>query len=409
MEMHEHPCQLDKGLVKGIQPLLSTLQPQIFQNIMGFKITTLVEGDEIAPIPGVPPATVGKGGGKSTHAFFFVAHQEPFLRRNRQNQFPFGGFLDNPPGLSQCPNMSNSPLGRGLGALLGGASSSKSSSETAASQTPISYAPLKADDGQAETDLSPKRLPIDHIKPCSFQPRRHFDEAALIELADSIREQGLIQPLVVRRRDDHWELIAGERRWRASQKAGLTDVPVVIREASDEEVLELALVENLQRENLNPMEEARALKRLQSEFDLSQQEVANSVGKSRPVIANLLRLLSLESGAAELLESGQIDAGHAKVLLALEGSQQVMAARKVAEAKLSVRQTESLVRAYKTPSKKLMKNKDPNIRILEQNLMEKIGMNVEIKNKKNNKGSIIFNYKELDQLNRIIESVKKNY
>ena len=139
--------------------------------------------------------------------------------------------------------MSNSPLGRGLGALLGGASSSKSSPETAASQTPISYAPLKADDGQAETDLSPKRLPIDHIKPCSFQPRRHFDEAALIELADSIREQGLIQPLVVRRRDDHWELIAGERRWRASQKAGLTDVPVVIREASDEEVLELALVE----------------------------------------------------------------------------------------------------------------------------------------------------------------------
>ena len=194
----------------------------------------------------------------------------------------------------------------------GGASSSKSSPETAASQTPISYAPLKADDGQAETDLSPKRLPIDHIKPCSFQPRRHFDEAALIELADSIREQGLIQPLVVRRRDDHWELIAGERRWRASQKAGLTDVPVVIREASDEEVLELALVENLQRENLNPIEEALGYQQLIDRFSLKQEAVASKVGKSRTAVANALRLLKLPDGARQMVKEGTLSVGHAK-------------------------------------------------------------------------------------------------
>ena len=242
-----------------------------------------------------------------------------------------------------------------------------------------------------------------------YQPRKKFEETSLNELTESIKSRGIIQPIIVRDSNGNskYEIIAGERRWLAAQKAGLHEVPIVVIEADDKKALEFGIVENVQRHDLNAIEEAEGYKRLIDEFSYDQEQVAKFIGKSRSHITNSLRLLSLPDEVIEFVKENKISPGHAKILVGLENCQLI--SKKIISKKLSVRQTESLVRAYKTPSKKLMKNKDPNIRILEQNLMEKIGMNVEIKNKKNNKGSIIFNYKELDQLNRIIESVKKNY
>ena len=242
-----------------------------------------------------------------------------------------------------------------------------------------------------------------------YQPRKKFDETSLNELTESIKSRGIIQPIIVRDSNGNskYEIIAGERRWLAAQKAGLHEVPIVVIEADDKKALEFGIVENVQRHDLNAIEEAEGYKRLINEFSYDQEQVAKFIGKSRSHITNSLRLLSLPNEVIEFVKENKISPGHAKILVGLENCQLI--SKKIISKKLSVRQTESLVRAYKTPSKKLMKNKDPNIRILEENLMEKIGMNVEIKNKKNNKGSIIFNYKELDQLNRIIESVKKNY
>ncbi len=271
-------------------------------------------------------------------------------------------------------------LGRGLSSLIG---EGKVSSNTKAS--------------------------ISDLRRNKYQPRKKFDETSLNELSDSIKSRGIIQPIIVRNSnsDVKYEIIAGERRWLAAQKAGLHEVPIVVIEADDKKALEFGIVENVQRHDLNAIEEAEGYKRLIDEFSYDQEQVAKFIGKSRSHITNSLRLLSLPPEVVEFVKENKISPGHAKILVGLENC--LLISKKIISKKLSVRQTESLVRAYKTSSKKLMKNKDPNIRILEQNLMEKIGMNVEIKNKKNNKGSIIFNYKELDQLNRIIESVKKNY
>ena len=242
-----------------------------------------------------------------------------------------------------------------------------------------------------------------------YQPRKKFDETSLNELSDSIKSRGIIQPIIVRHSNGNikYEIIAGERRWLAAQKAGLHEVPIVVIEADDKKALEFGIVENVQRHDLNAIEEAEGYKRLIDEFSYDQEQVANFIGKSRSHITNSLRLLSLPKEVIEFVKDNKISPGHAKILVGLENCELI--SKKIISKKLSVRQTESLVRAYKTPNKKLIKNKDPNIRILEQNLMDKIGIYVEIKNKKNNKGSIIFNYKELDQLNRIIESVKKYY
>ena len=242
-----------------------------------------------------------------------------------------------------------------------------------------------------------------------YQPRKKFDETSLNELSESIKSRGIIQPIIVRDSNGNskYEIIAGERRWLAAQKAGLHEVPIVVIEADDKKALEFGIVENVQRHDLNAIEEAEGYKRLIDEFSYDQEQVAKFIGKSRSHITNSLRLLSLPSEIIDFVKENKISPGHAKILVGLENS--LLISKKIISKKLSVRQTENLVRAYKTPYKKLSNNKDPNIRILEQSLMEKIGMSVEIKNKKNNKGSIIFNYKELDQLNRIIESIKKSY
>ena len=242
-----------------------------------------------------------------------------------------------------------------------------------------------------------------------YQPRKKFDEASLNELSESIKSRGIIQPIIVRNSnsDTKYEIIAGERRWLAAQKAGLHEVPIVVIDADDKKALEFGIVENVQRHDLNAIEEAEGYKRLIDEFSYDQEQVAKFIGKSRSHITNSLRLLSLPLEIIEFIKENKISPGHAKILVGLENC--LLISKKIISKKLSVRQTENLVRAYKTPYKKLLNNKDPNIKILEQDLMDKIGMTVEIKNKKNNKGSIIFNYKELDQLNRIIESIKKSY
>ena len=262
--------------------------------------------------------------------------------------------------------------------------------------------------GEGKVSASTKAN-ISDLKRNKYQPRKKFDERSLNELTESIKSRGIIQPIIVRNSDGDikYEIIAGERRWLAAQKAGLHEVPIVVIEADNKKALEFGIVENVQRHDLNAIEEAEGYKRLIEEFSYDQVQVAKFIGKSRSHITNSLRLLSLPDEVVEFVKENKISPGHAKILVGLENC--LLISKKIISKKLSVRQTENLVRAYKTPTKHLKKYKDPNIKILEQNLMETIGMNVEIKNKKNNKGSITFNYKELDQLNRIIDTVKKNY
>ncbi len=250
---------------------------------------------------------------------------------------------------------------------------------------------------------------ISDLQRNKYQPRKKFDEESLIELTNSIRSRGIIQPIIVRDTEGSakYEIIAGERRWLAAQKAGLHEVPIVVIEADDKKALEFGIVENVQRHDLNAIEEAEGYKRLIDEFSYDQDQVAKFIGKSRSHIANSLRLLTLPDDVIGFVKDNKISPGHAKILVGLDNSLSI--AKKIVLKKLSVRQTENLVRVYKTPVKKLSNNKDPNIKYLEQDLMEKIGMNIEIKNRRNNKGSITFNYNELEQLNRIIELIKNNY
>ena len=292
-------------------------------------------------------------------------------------------------------NTKKRKLNRGLDALLGTDLTKKAPAGTAEAST------ISPGDG----DL--RQLPLEFLQRGKYQPRIDFDEAALQELADSIKAQGVMQPIVVRSIGaDRYEIVAGERRWRASQLAALDTIPAIVRDISDETAIAMALIENIQRENLNPLEEARALKRLQIEFDLSQQEVATAVGKSRPVIANLMRLLSLEREVSEMLEHGRIDAGHGKVLLALDGGDQVRAARKVVDSKLSVRQTEALVKAMLAPAVDTApQRKDPDIDRLERQLSERFGTKVVIENK-NGRGKLVIQYSDLDVLDGILNRIQ---
>ena len=292
-------------------------------------------------------------------------------------------------------NTKKRKLNRGLDALLGTDLTKKAPAGTAEAST------ISPGDG----DL--RQLPLEFLQRGKYQPRIDFDEAALQELADSIKAQGVMQPIVVRSIGaDRYEIVAGERRWRASQLAALDTIPAIVRDISDETAIAMALIENIQRENLNPLEEARALKRLQTEFDLSQQEVATAVGKSRPLIANLMRLLSLEREVSEMLEHGRIDAGHGKVLLALDGGDQVRAARKVVDSKLSVRQTEALVKAMLAPAVDTApQRKDPDIDRLERQLSERFGTKVVIENK-NGRGKLVIQYSDLDVLDGILNRIQ---
>ncbi len=264
--------------------------------------------------------------------------------------------------------------------------------------------------GETKVETQKNQLAIVDLVPNKYQPRKIFDENNLQELTRSIKERGVIQPIVVRKSNDNiskYEIIAGERRWLAAQKAGLHNVPVVITEADDLKSLEFAIVENVQRHDLNPLEEAQGYKRLIDEFSYDQEKVSKFIGKSRSYITNSLRLLTLPGDVIKLIETQKLTAGHAKVLVGLENASFV--ANKVIEKNLSVRQTENFVKIFKTKKNKLKGQKDPNIRQLENSLSDKIGLNVSIKNNKKNQGTITFSYKEIDQLNKIIELIKLNY
>ncbi len=248
-------------------------------------------------------------------------------------------------------------------------------------------------------------LPVEWLRPGKFQPRTHFAEEALEELADSIRAQGVMQPVVVRQlADQQFELIAGERRWRAAQRAGLEKIPAVIREVDDESALAMSLIENIQREDLNPLEEAVALQRLIDDFQFTHQEVAAAVGKSRSAVTNTLRLTQLDDSVAEMLMRGDLEMGHARALLTLEQSAQVEIARTIVSKGLNVRQTESLARNLANPSEKKSKTPivDPDTRRLEQNLGQQIGQPVEIKHAKQGKGKLIISYNSLDELDGVL-------
>ena len=264
--------------------------------------------------------------------------------------------------------------------------------------------------GENKVEDIKNQLPISDLSPNKYQPRKIFDETNLEDLTNSIKERGMIQPIIVRKSTNEktkFEIIAGERRWLAAQKAGLHNVPVVVTEADDLKSIEFAIIENVQRHDLNPLEEAQGYKRLIDEFSYDQEKVSKFIGKSRSYIANSLRILSLPEDVIKLIESKKLTAGHAKILVGLNNASFV--ANKIVESKLSVRQAENFVQLFKNKRQKSKINKDTNILALELSISNKIGLNVDIQNNKRNKGKISFEYKDLDQLNKIIDIIKSNY
>jgi ParB family chromosome partitioning protein len=264
--------------------------------------------------------------------------------------------------------------------------------------------------GETKVETKTNKLLLSEIIPNKYQPRKNFDAANLEDLTNSIKERGVIQPIIVRRSNtdnSKYEIIAGERRWLAASKAGLHDIPVVLTEVDDLKSLEFAIVENVQRHDLNPLEEAQGYKRLIDEFSYDQEKVSKFIGKSRSYITNALRLLTLPNEVLKFIEEKKISAGHAKILVGLDNAYFI--ANKIIEKKLSVRQSENFVKIFRKKKTSFIKSSDPNIQNLENSISDKIGLNVSIKNNKNNKGSITFSYHDIDQLNKIIDIIKSNY
>ncbi|MFP4280447.1 MAG: ParB/RepB/Spo0J family partition protein, partial [Halochromatium sp.] len=294
-------------------------------------------------------------------------------------------------------------LGRGLDALLGGA---RDAAALAPNPEPTA-AHAEAPSGPVISE-SVRELALDQIQRGRYQPRRDFDAERMRELADSIAAQGVIQPILVRPLGaDRYELIAGERRWRASQQAGLERIPVVVREVSEQAALAIALIENIQRDDLNPLEEAGALRRLLDEFGLSHQQVAEAVGKSRSTVSNLLRLLELEDGVKALLDEGRLEMGHARALLGVRGDVQLELARQVVARGLSVRETERLIRRIQVEAEApagapFKPDPDPNIRRLQDDLAERLGARVAIQHGRKGTGRLVINYNSLDELDGIL-------
>lgn len=264
--------------------------------------------------------------------------------------------------------------------------------------------------GDSSSSSKKNKISVSSIIRNKYQPRKNFNKESLEDLTNSIKERGIIQPIIVRKsktQDNKFEIVAGERRWLAAQNAGLHEVPIVEVDVDDLKSLEFAIVENVQRHDLNPVEEAQGYQRLIDEFNYDQEKVAKFIGKNRTHITNSLRILSLPEDVINLIEKGKLSLGHAKVLVGLENS--YIIANKIIDKKLSVRQAENLIRIIKNPKKFKVSKKDPNINNLENILKEKLGIDVFIKNRKNNRGSITFEYKDIDQLNRLITVIKSNY
>ncbi len=301
-------------------------------------------------------------------------------------------------------------LGRGLDALLGGRNKTPPAPVAPVAISPAAPVAAPAAEVSEPRDGMLKHLPIDLIQPGKYQPRTDMRPETLEELAQSIKAQGVMQPIVVRPlTSSKYEIIAGERRWRASQIAGLATIPVIVKVVPDDAAIAMALIENIQRENLNPLEEAVALKRLQDEFQLTQQEVADAVGKSRTAVTNLLRLIGLQHEVRTFLEHGDLEMGHARALLALPPEHQVTIARTVIGKGLSVRQTEALVRRLQAGKKAGAKGQapalDPDIRALQDELSEKLGAEVLVEHSAKGKGRLILKYSSLDQLDGILAHI----
>ena len=264
--------------------------------------------------------------------------------------------------------------------------------------------------GDSSTKIDINKVSIKDLTRNKLQPRKHFDKESLVELTNSIKEQGVIQPIVVRPNkllEGKYEIIAGERRWLASQNAGLHEIPVVILNVDDVKSLEFAIVENIQRQDLNSIEEARGYRRLVDDFNYNQEKLSQFISKSRSYIANSLRLLSLPEDVLLMVERGNLSAGHARTLIGLNNSVDI--AKKIIQKKLSVRQSEILVKQFRDKKFKLVSQKDSNVLDLQKDLEEKTGLNVSINNKKNNSGIISFEYRDLNQLDKLINVIKKNY
>ena len=264
--------------------------------------------------------------------------------------------------------------------------------------------------GETKVETKTNKLSLSEIVPNKYQPRKNFEEENLIDLTNSIKERGVIQPIIVRvsnSDDSKYEIIAGERRWLAARKAGLHEIPVVVTEADDLKSLEFAIVENVQRHDLNPLEEAQGYKRLIDEFAYDQEKVSKFIGKSRSYITNSLRLLNLPPEVLKYIEEKKISPGHAKILVGHENA--FFIANKIIEKKLSVRQSENFVKIFKKKKSSSFNQKDPNLMDLENSISDKIGLSVSIKNNKRNKGTITFSYKDIEQLNRLIDIIKNNY
>ena len=296
-------------------------------------------------------------------------------------------------------------LGRGLDALLGAARSPMVAVSTSEDESPVRS--VYDTDGEQVT-----RLPVERIRPGRYQPRHDFDPEALRELSDSILAQGVIQPIVVRPlAGDGYEIIAGERRWRACQQAGLAEIPVVVREVDEQAALAIGLIENIQRADLNPLEEAGALERLLKEFSLTHQQIADALGKSRSMVTNLLRLLDLNADVRDYLEKGLLEMGHARALLGLRGHDQSSAATQVVRAGLSVRETERLVRRIQQSGEGVgasvrKADLDPNIRRLQSDLTDKLGARVQIQQGNRGGGKLVIAYNSLDELDGILAHIK---
>jgi ParB family chromosome partitioning protein len=300
-------------------------------------------------------------------------------------------------------------LGKGLDALLG---ISEDGEEFTIDGAATNAAVTSVSSGDAlKADGSLQQLPVEFLQRGQYQPRRDLNPEALEELANSISTQGVMQPIVVRPiGKDKYEIIAGERRWRATQQAGLDSIPAIVRQVSDEATIAMALIENIQREDLNPMEESLALIRLQNEFKLTQQQVADAVGKSRSSVTNLMRLASLEASVQQQLERGELELGHAKCLLALQGNDQISAARSVAANAMTVRQTEALVKKLQNPNAgkgvAALANTDPDITKLQEELSEKLGAAVTIQHSGKGSGKLNIKYNSLDELDGILAHLK---
>lgn len=295
-------------------------------------------------------------------------------------------------------------LGRGLDALLGGADAG------VIQDTPNIDTAVEATVVQPTSDNGLKHVPIDRIHRGTYQPRRHFDEEALQELADSLISQGMIQPVVLRPHADGYELIAGERRWRAAQLAGLQEIPAVIKKYNDSDAAAVSLIENIQRENLNPLEEAAALSRLQEEFSLTHQQIAEAIGRSRSAVSNLLRLLELSDEVKEMVDAGQLEMGHARALLSVEKNQQHSLATQIVDKGLSVRATEALVKSSKGSVKQPQAPKpvqavDPDIQALILRLSDTLGSNVNLQHSQTGAGKLEISYSSLDELDGILSHI----